>query len=124
MSNDPWGTEADLFSGGEMLDSSGAGSDASKRRLRTPAVLLGIAAAVLALIALVATLDGSEGYAAVGVAAGGYLLAVLADFFARRTRHAKRNYRRPRVLVALRVLTFGLAIWVGWETASSLAGAA
>ena len=123
MSNDPWGTESDLFSGGDVLDSGEVEPGASRRRLRSPEVLLGIAAAVLALIALGASLDDSEGQLAVGLAAGGYLLAVLADVSARRTRHAKKNYRRPRILFALRVLTFGLAVWVGWEAASSLAGA-
>ena len=124
MSNNPWGTETDLFSGGDELDSGEVASGASRRWLRSPEVLLGIAAAVLALIALGASLDDSEGRIAVGLAAGGYLLAVLADVAARRNRHAKKDYRRPRILVALRVLTFGLAVWVGWETASSLAGAA
>lgn len=124
MSSDPWGTETDLFSGGEVSESAGAATRAPQRRLRSPAVLLGMAAALLALIAVVASLDGAEGHVAVGVAAGGYLLAVMADVSARRTRYAKKNYRRPRVLVALRMLTFGVAVWAGWEAASSLAGAA
>ena len=124
MSNSPWGTEADLFSDGEIPEFAGTASGDFRRRLHSPAVLFGAAAAVLALVALVASLSGSEGYAAVGVAAGGYLLAVLADVSARRARHAERNYRRPRILIALRVLTFGLAVWVGWEAASSLGGAA
>lgn len=124
MSNDPWGTESDLFSGGDVPDSGEVASDASRRWLRSPEVLVGILAAVLALVAFGASLDDSEGLIAVGLAAAGYLLAVLADAFARRTRYAKKNYRRPRILVALRVLTFGLAVWVGWEAASSLAGAA
>lgn len=123
MSNDPWGTETDLFSGGEVLDPAGPSPDAPRRWLRRPAVLFGIAAGLLALIAVIASLDGSEGYGAVGVAAGGYLLAALSDITARRSRHNAKNYRRPRLTVALRFATFGLAVWVGWMAASSLAGA-
>ncbi|WP_419848465.1 hypothetical protein [Candidatus Poriferisocius sp.] len=123
MSGDPWGTETDLFSGGEVPESAGAGSSDPQRRLRSPAVLFGIAAAVLALIAVVASLAGAQGYGTVGVAAAGYLLAVMADVATRRFRYDSRNYRRPKAMLVLRFATFAAAVGVAWLAASSLVGA-
>ncbi|MCY4271057.1 MAG: hypothetical protein OXF00_00235 [bacterium] len=116
MSQDPWGAGTDLFSG-EVA------SGDSRRRLHSPAVLLGIAAAALTLVGLTASLSGSEGHVAVAAAAAGYLLAVLSDVLARRAGYRAKKYRRPPLPVALRVAAFALAVWVAWMAASTLAGA-
>jgi len=67
---------------------------------------------------------GVSGCVMVGVAEGGYLLAVLADVEARRVRYNNKNYVRPKFMgiPLLRVVTFALAVWVAWLVASSLAG--
>ena len=126
MSGDPWGdTENDLFAGGAISDNPLAGArTAPQRWWQQRQGILALAASLVSVVALVVVLAGIDGYVMVGVAAGGYLLAVLADVEARRVRYNNKNYVRPKFMGIpwLRVVTFALAVWVAWLVASSLAG--
>ncbi|MCY3851886.1 MAG: hypothetical protein OXF75_14070 [Acidimicrobiaceae bacterium] len=121
MSNDPWGSDSDPFEDegfvGVAAESDAAGNSFLKRYKAVFAISL-----VVVVAALSVWLSGSAGYAAVGLAAVAYLLAVMADLSARRSRHAMRIYRRPPVTAGLRAATFVSALWVGWLVAASLAG--
>lgn len=123
MSSDPWGTGNDPFNEGQTFDASVVEPEPSKGKGKRHLVLLGAASAVTALVALAASLAGVNGYGAVGLSAVGYLLAVLADLSARRSRYRNKNYRRPLTTASLRVAVFVIAVWVAWLAASSLAGA-
>ncbi len=85
-------------------------------------VLLAAGSVAVAVLALVLSAAGSNGYGTVGLCASAYVLAVLADMVARRSRYADSNYTRPPVMVCLRIAVFATTVWVGWQAAASLAG--
>ncbi len=122
MSSDPWGSDNDPFLDDDLSVDSFTVSDGtespSRKRYRTLAAV----SVVVASAALVVALAGARGYGMVGMSAVAYLLAVLADLHARKSRYDLRNYRRPLLTAGLRVATFGTALWVAWLVASSLAG--
>ena len=122
MNRDPWGSDDDPFHDDLLSGGSLEVSDGAKRSLAKPHRIVGAVSVAVASAALGVSLAGDRGYGIVGLAAVAYLLAVLADLSARRSRHDVRNYRRPRLTAGLRVATFGTALWVGWLVASSLAG--
>lgn len=122
MNSDPWVSDNDPFHDdnlfvGSLEVSDGTKSPLAKTHRKVAAVSVAVASAALGV-----SLAGDQGYGIVGLAAVAYLLAVLADLSARRSRHDVRNYRRPLPTAALRVATFVTALWVGWLVASSLAG--
>lgn len=122
MSSDPWRSDNDPFRDDDLVVDSLPLSDATEsplaKRYRTFAAL----SVVVAFAALAVSLAGARGFGIVGLSAVAYLLAVMADLYARRSRHDVRNYRRPLSMAGLRVVTFVTALWVGWLVASSLAG--
>ena len=122
MNSDPWGSADDPFHDDDLIVDSPTVSDGSNGPLAKRHRIVGAVSVVLASAALVLLLAGARGYGTVGLSAFAYLLAVLADLQARRSRHDVRNYRRPAPTAALRVATFVTALWVGWLVASSLAG--
>ena len=122
MNSDPWVSDNDPFHNDNLSVDSLAVSDGTKSPLAKRHRKVAAVSVVVASAALVLSLAGTRGYAMVGLSAVAYLLAVLADLDARRSRQDVRNYRRPRLTAGLRVATFVTALWVGWLVASSLAG--
>ena len=122
MNRDPWGSDDDPFHDDLLYGGSLEVSDGTKSPLAKPHRIVGAVSVAVASAALGVSLAGDRGYGIVGLAAVAYLLAVLADLSARRSRQDVRNYRRPRLTAGLRVATFVTALWVGWLVASSLAG--
>ena len=122
MNSDPWVSDNDPFHDDGLSVDSLAVSDGTKSPSRRRYRTVGAVSVAFATAALVLSLAGTLGYGTVGLSTFAYLLAVLADLQARRSRHEVRNYRRPLPTAALRVATFGTALWVGWLVASSLAG--
>ena len=118
MNSDPWGSDNDPFDDDDLSVGLLEVSDGTK----SPHRIVGAVSLAVASAALVLSLAGTRGYGIVGLAAVAYLLAVLSDLYARRSRHDVRNYRRPLSMAGLRVVTFVTALWVGWLVASSLAG--
>ena len=121
MSNDPWGTDSDPFDDGGFDGEAVASETAGHSFFKKHTVLLA-SSVVVATTALVVSLASDASYGTVGLAAVAYLLAVMADLFARSSRYEVRVYRRPLVAVGMRIATFVIALWVGWLAASSLAG--
>ncbi len=122
MNSDPWVSDNDPFHDDNLFVGSPEVSDDTKSPLAKTHRKVAAVSVVVASAALGVSLAGNRGYGIVGLAAVAYLLAVLADWSARRSRHYARNYRRPRPTTGLRVATFVAALWVGWLAASSLAG--
>ncbi len=122
MSSDPWGSDNDPFHDDDLSVDSLAVSDGTERQSRKRYRTLAAVSVVVASAALVVALAGARGYGTVVISAVAYLLAVLADLYARKSQHDVRNYRRPLPTAGLRVATFVTALWVGWLVASSLAG--
>ncbi len=88
----------------------------------TSLVIFTVPAILASLLAVLLYWWGVVGYGAVGMAALGYVLAVLADTQTRRTRYDQRNFVRPKLTTSLRVATFLMALLIGWLVASNLAG--
>ena len=94
MNSDPWVSDNDPFHDDGLSVDSLAVSDGTKSPSRRRYRTVGAVSVAFATAALVLSLAGTLGYGTVGLSAFAYLLAVLADLQARRSRHEVRNYGR------------------------------
>lgn len=101
---------------------SSSSSQIAPPKRDTSIVIVAAPAILASLLAVVLYWWGVVGYGAVGMAAFGYVLAVLADTQTRRKRYDQRNFVRPKLTASLRVVTFMLALLIAWLVASNLAG--
>ena len=122
MSADPWGNDSDPFNSDEDLAGPLRTSEASANSITKRHVLLAAGSVAVAVLALVLSIADSNGYGTVGLCAFAYVLAVLADMEARRSRYDRAVYARPLGMVCLRIAVFAATVWVGWQAAVSLAG--
>ena len=119
--DDPFALD-DLFD--EEFDQPETGGSPTKRDKRrvTDGVVLALCLAALLGVAIAVVMGANEtGLLTVAVGALAYLAAAAGDLRQRSIRHGKRNYKRPWLTAALRVVVFLAAVGAAWMAARGLA---
>jgi hypothetical protein len=119
--DDPFAFD-DLFDDGfDQAETDGVPAKRGKRRLTDGGVLALCTAALVG--AAIAVLMGANeaGWLTLAIGVLAYLAAAAGDLRQRSIRHRKRNYKRPLLTAALRVVVFLAAVGAAWMAARGLA---